>query len=78
MGEQTLLERLEQLPCDYVYRCKRCADCSETPGGHHFSDYFGDRHSEPDHPAAKLGLEMWRVCKHCPAWEHPEVTRAEN
>ncbi len=57
-------------------RCER--PCVECPDGlHHFGEYFGrkdsddpdDEDSGPDHPAAKAGLEMWRTCKHCPAWQ---------
>jgi hypothetical protein len=47
--------------------CPRpCIECSTE---HHFADpMFGDAEDEPEHEAAKLGVNTWWVCKHCPAW----------
>lgn len=53
-------------------RCARpCGECSG--GGHHFSDAMVDFADEnPEHEAAKLGIGLWLVCKHCDAWREDE------
>ena len=48
--------------------CKlTCVDCDGEPH-HWFSEYIDFAATNPDHPAAKAGHEVWQVCKHCPAW----------
>jgi len=54
-------------------RCRRCSECEGT---HHFSDgmivFIED--ASTDHPAAKIGIQCWYVCKHCEAWTvNPEM-----
>jgi hypothetical protein len=52
--------------------CRRCTECVGEE--HHWSDeYIEFAEDEPDHEAAKRGLDCWLVCKHCPAWKpYPE------
>lgn len=49
---------------------EKCAHpCIECDEGHHFADPMIDfAEDEPEHEAAKLGVEQWWQCKHCPAW----------
>lgn len=46
----------------------RCIDCEEDD--HHWMAGYGEDYAteNPDHPAAKMGHEVWDVCKHCEAW----------
>lgn len=52
-------------------RCPR--PCSECGPDHHTGDLYAECRDEDDeetenHPAAKLGIEMWWACKHCDWW----------
>ncbi len=42
--------------------------CNLCEGDDHHWGYTETAESEPDHPAAKAGLEIWDGCKHCDAW----------
>ncbi len=47
-------------------KCPR--SCSVCDGDDHHWGYTETAESEPDHPAAKAGHEVWDGCKHCDAW----------
>ncbi len=47
-------------------KCPR--SCSVCEGDDHHWGYTETSESEPDHPAAKAGHEIWDGCKHCDAW----------
>ena len=46
---------------------KSCGECQGEP--HHFSDaLLGFSENDPEHEAAKLGIDTWWECKHCDTW----------
>ncbi len=47
--------------------CERqCVECDED---HHLVDVItGDHLEDPNHEAAKRGVLVWLLCKHCDAW----------
>lgn len=47
-------------------KCPR--PCSVCEGDDHHWGYHDFAESEPEHPAAKAGHEVWDGCKHCDAW----------
>lgn len=57
----------------------RCADC-DGQDHHWLTDIdHGYANDEPEHPAARAGLDAWDICKHCTAWrpitdEEPDFT----